>query len=121
MISTLRGLAACALTAATVIATPGFAETLSGQEAVNYLVGQKRTFAAGSVSQFNSDGTYAFAHANGTDTGTFSVTSNGKITLKHSAGPGKGKTDVFVIDASNGTYAAQYVSGRLKGKSFAFK
>lgn len=112
---------AAILTTTLLFATSVQAVTLTGQSAINALVGKSHVFSAGSVSNFKSDGSFVFKHSKATDAGTFTINKKGLFKLKNKSGPRKGKTDVFFIDLTDGVYSIHYTRVGQKGKVYSFK
>lgn len=102
--------------ASNVLANP-----LSGKEAYQMLTQEDRVFDAGSIGEFNRDGTYTFTHTSDVDKGEFTVYSDGRVVLDIKSGPRAGQKDVVNVVFTGNRYRLHYIEGRLTGSSYAFK
>lgn len=103
--------------ALTLIAGAVHAETLSGAEVAQRLGQGDLVFVAGSVAQFRPDNTYTFRHANGQQSGSYTLYSNGTVMFEDN-----GTEYTFIMDrAANGTLTVQYTGGPWRGESYQLR
>ena len=107
-----------ALSAAFILsASIAQAEQLSGTEVAQLLGSGDLVFEAGSVGSFKSDSTYSFRHANGVQSGTYTLFSNGMVTFEDN-----GTDYTFVVDRKrDGRLEVQYTAGPWRGDAYMLR
>lgn len=93
---------------------------MTGQQIAGFLPGTQRTFAAGSVAQFGTNGAYSFDHGNAVGSGSYTVTSADQLILEPSQGQ-RFITRIETIGNASYPYRMVYLRGPFRGQSFDFR
>ncbi|MEM6371380.1 MAG: hypothetical protein AAF727_01170 [Pseudomonadota bacterium] len=96
---------------------PAAAERMSGAEVAALMASGPLEFQAGSVGQFNGDGTFTFNYTSYDEAGTFKVFKNGRVEI-HDKTRNK-KVRFHFERGADGTPALIYANGN--GKRFPLK